>query len=107
MLGSFRENQRETPFAQHGQNIVADELVAAGIFEDGLVKAKKLGPDIFKSRFSRTKSSRADKDVMREGTRSSLLPGVDAMTDRPALHENNRMMPVLASHRGRKADDVF
>jgi len=35
---------------------------------------------------------------MIERSKSGLLPGIDAITDRAALHEDDRMMSILSRH---------
>lgn len=39
--------------------------------------------------------------------KGSLLPGIDTMTNRAALHENDRMMAVFPHHRGRQTEHVL
>ena len=43
---------------------------------------------------------------MVEGPSRCLLLGIDAMTDRAALHEDDRVVAVLPRHRRRQAEHV-
>ena len=43
---------------------------------------------------------------MFEWTRERLLLRIHTVTNRPALHDDDRMMPVFALRRGGQADDV-
>src|SRR5882672_6958000 len=63
----------------------------------------KLGTHIFTGRFECLESCRADDHMMSKWTRRCLLPSVDTMPDRPALHEDDGMMAVLARDGGGEA----
>ena len=54
---------------------------------------------------ARPKASRAHDHLVRERPRGRLLSGVDAIPHRAALHEDDRMMAVLARDGGRQAGD--
>src|SRR5439155_24785660 len=58
-------------------------------------------------RVRRAEPRGSDEDMVREGSLSRLAPWVDLMADRTALHEDNRVMTVLASHGGGQAHHEF
>jgi hypothetical protein len=50
-------------------------------------------------------AGRTNKHLMGEGSRGSLCPGIDPMAHRAALHENDRVMSVLAGDGGGQTCD--
>ena len=48
-----------------------------------------------------------ENDLMIEGPSGGLLFGIDAMTDRAALHEDNRVMAILPRHRRGQTKDIL
>ena len=52
------------------------------------------------------KARLAKADLVTERSRGCLGLGVDAVAHRPTLHEDDRMVPVLAGDRGRQAENV-
>ena len=47
-----------------------------------------------------------ENDLVVEGPSGRLLLGIDAMTDRAALHEDDRVVAILPRHRCRQAKDI-
>jgi hypothetical protein len=47
-----------------------------------------------------------EHDLMVEGAKGRLLPGIDTMTDGAALHEDDRVVAVFPRHRRRQAKHV-
>ena len=63
-----------------------------------VIKLMKLDSRIDMGVSRRPECGRANKNRMVEWMSRGLLLGVDKMTDGPALHEDNRVMAILARH---------
>jgi hypothetical protein len=74
-------------------------LVSRVVSPQTFVQLMKFGARIRLGRRDRAKIRRTNEDVVRKRSRGGLALRVNAMTDRAALHENDRVMPVLASNR--------
>ena len=63
----------------------------------------RIGPGVF----LRVKTGGTHVNMVREGPGCRLASGIDAIPDRTALHEDNRMVTVLACHgRGQAGDKL-
>ena len=67
----------------------------------------KFSPRIRIGCFGRSKTCGTNENLVREWSRSLLALCVNAMADRAALHEDDRMMAVLASNRRGQTGDEF
>ena len=95
----------ERPGFEGGQDVIEDEIIACLIlcepgieFLDGglFVRIAQIKPEL-----------RMPKDdLVVKGAGSRLRPRIDAMTHRAALHENDRVVTVLARHRRRQTKHV-
>ena len=106
MFRALRQHQWKTTRLHRGDYVPADQLVAARILGQRLVEPLELDSRIGCCEVRRAKARRANQDVMSERPKRRLLPGVDAVAHRAALHENDRVMAVLARDRGGEAGDV-
>ena len=101
VLGSFGQHHGRTPLANRGQHISANQRVACLVQYQLTVECLKLQPRILLLFPTRPDPSRANDDVVNEGPRQGLRFRINPVADGSALHEDNRMMPVLARHSGR------
>ena len=106
MLGSFSEYQRRASFVDRSQNVGTDQVVSRVVTPQSFVQPMKFGARIRIGRLDRAKTSRTDKDVVLERPRSGLAFRVNAMANRAALHENDRVMAVPPRHCCRESEYV-
>ena len=106
MLVALGQHQRRSTFVNGLEHVIADELIA-GLVRDQLASTA-LGTGFARSSAAAPvgrKPVGTDMDGMFEGACGCLRLGVDPMTNRSALHEDDRMVPVFASDRGGQARD--
>ena len=88
-------------------HVVADQLIA-GLIRDQLgVQLLELDSHILGSALA-TAETRWDGALhgVRKWTGSRQCPGIDPVTDRSALHEDDRMMAILAADGRGQARDI-
>ena len=105
VLVAFGQDQRRTTVT-HGSNTSSQIAPISGlVLDQKLVERLELDPfiGIRRSCSDRTRSDEEDRVVERSGRR--LRPGVDPMPNGTALHEDDRMVTVLARHRRGQAQD--
>ena len=106
MFGALRQHQWKTTRLRCRDHVPADQLIAGRILGQGLVEPLELDSRIGGCEVRRAEARRANQDVVSERPRGCLLPGVVTVAHRAALHENDRLMAVLARGRGGEAGDV-
>src|SRR5271169_1205368 len=101
MLLPLGQQQRFAPLAHDAQHVPADHLVSRRISSKRLIERLKLEAWVLPGRRERAKIRRSNHGKMSEWARGSLVFGIYAVANRAALHEDDRMMPVLADNRSR------
>ena len=105
MICSLREHERRAA-ALHGLgHVVADAAVAQVVIDQFLIQRLELDPRVRFGAADRFEGSRLHKDPVLEWPGHCLRLRVHAVAHRPALHENNGMVAVLAFHGRRQPDD--
>ncbi len=97
----------DRPWLDGAHDVRANHLVALVVIPQGLVQLVKFHARVGIGRRNRAKTGWTDQDLMRERPRGSLGFRVHTMANRAALHENDRVVTVLASHRGRQTGHKF
>ena len=101
----FGQNEGGATFTSRLHDILADEPVARAIANQLVIEVMELDTDIRVWRRCRLKCRRAHEYLVFEGVLCRLLPGIDTIPHRPALHEDDRMVAVLSRHGGGQARD--
>src|SRR5436190_4210836 len=107
MVVSFGQHQRRSALSHGLKHFIANKPGASLIGNQFRKQLLKLDAPIVLGDPQPMKTRRTDMDSVIEWTRRRLLPGVDSRANRSALHEDNRVMPILASDRGGEARDEF
>ena len=106
MLVALGQYQGRPSFVNGRAHVVADELIA-GLIRDQLgVQLLELDSHILRRRSRGPEPGGTDMHGVREGTGSRQRPGIDPVPDRPALHEDDRMMAILAADGRGQACDI-
>jgi len=105
MLVALCQNERRTPLINGMKHVLADPSIPVSVRDEFRIKLLKLDAPIFSHRFQRAEVGRMNMDRMLEGPDCRLLFGINTVSHRPALHEDDRVMSVFASHRCRKSGD--
>ena len=105
MLVAFGQYQWRATFVNGLEHVVADELIAGFIRDQFGVQFLKLDSHILGKGPRRAKPRGTDMDGVRKRTCGRLCPGIDPMTNRPALHEDDRMVAIFAGDRRGQARD--
>src|ERR1700691_2421589 len=106
MILAFSDDYWRAPHFERRQNIIKNEVVPSGIL-------CKLCIKLLDGRFflgggpSKPKRGRAENHLMIKWPSRRLLLGINAMTDRAALHKDYWMMSVLTRHRRREAKHIL
>jgi len=106
MTGSFRQHDRRTSLANCRHDVIDDQSIAPVVGDQRLVKIMELDAPIGVPGGGRTECRRPHPDVVGERSLGCLFARTDSMADRSALHEDDRVMPVLAGHGRRQAEDI-
>ena len=80
------------------KDIVKDEIIARHVAGERGIDRRHGGPVHRRQRLGQFKPRQALADPVADTTLGSLGAGIDPVTNRPALHEDDRMMPVLAGY---------
>ena len=107
MVGTFCEYHRRTPCTDCGNDILADEAVSTLVSDQPVIEFMKMVSGIRIGYVGLVERCGAHQHIVREGTSLRLLFGVNPVSYRPALHENNRMVAVLAAHGGRETSNIL
>ena len=105
MLVSLRQHQRRPAVAHRLDDVVADAPVARLVVDQLLIERLELHALVGIGSPGRLERRRLHEDEVLERPRGRLRPRVDAMPDRSALHEDDRMVTVLARDGRRQPDD--
>ena len=106
VFGSFRQHDGRTALPDGIQNVPANQPVAALVGDQYLVERMELHADVRISEGRRMERSWADHHAVRKGALGRLLLGVNAVSNRTAVHEDDRVMTILARQGGRQPRDV-
>src|ERR1035441_9274464 len=106
MLRAFRQHQREAASLHRGDHVTADQLIPARMLSQCLVEPLELDSGVCRCEVRRPEARRANQNVVNKRPRGRLLPGVVTVAHRTALHEDDRLMAVLARGRGGEAGNV-
>ena len=105
MICSFREHERRAA-ALHGLgHVVADAAVAQLVIDQFPNQRLELDPRVRFGAAARLEGRRPHENPVLERPGHCLRLRVHAVAHRPALHENNGMVAVLAFHGRRQPDD--
>ena len=96
VLVAFGEDKRRSPFAYRFDDIVTDAPIALLVGGELLVERLELGPLVCVRRAKWPEGRRLHENKMFERAGGSLPLRVDSIPYRPALHEDDRMVTVLA-----------
>src|SRR5690349_19762376 len=106
MILAFSNDHWRTPRLKRRQNVIEDEIVPRRVLSKLCVKFLDgwlfIGTVPGKPEFCAAKNN-----LMVEGPSGRLLSCVNAMTNRAALHEDNRVVAILPRHRRRQAEHVL
>lgn len=100
MILTFGQDHRRPLRFQRAEHIVEDHIVTSFILRDCRINRGHWRP-LHDGKRRRQPERRAPLPyAMGDTTAGGLRPGIDAMADRAALHEDDRLMPILARYRG-------
>src|SRR5208282_4027246 len=101
MILAFGDDHWRAPCFKRRQDVIEDEIVSRRVLSEACIKF--LDGRLFIGTAPREPELRApENDLVIEGPSGGLLFGIDAMADRAALHEDNRVMAILPRHRRRQ-----
>ena len=98
MVVPFRQHNRGTPVSNRLHDLPAYQPRAAFVTDEFVRMFAKLGAQVRIRRAQRAKTGRPDKPGVFERPSGRLVPGVDVMAERAALHEDDGMVPVFTGH---------
>ena len=105
MILALGDDHRRAAGFERRQDVIKDQIVPRRVLSKLCIKF--LDCRLFIWIVSRKpKFGAPENDLMVEGPSRRLLPGIDPMTDRAALHEDDRVVAVLSRHRRRQAEHV-
>ena len=106
MIVAFGQHERRAAVLHRLDHVVADPPVASVVGDQLLIQRLELETPVGFGRRGGWNDGRLHERVVLERSGGRLCPGVDAMPDRPALHEDDRVMAVLARDgRGQPEDE--
>src|SRR5208283_1007520 len=106
MLVALGQYQRRPSFVNGRTHVVADKLIAGLIRNQLGVQLLELDSHILGRRSQWPKPGGTDMHGVRKWTGSRRCPGIDPVTNRPALHEDDRMLAILAADGRGQACDI-
>ena len=99
------QNNRRTLCLERFQDIIEDEIVSLAVLSQSGVNRWHRRPFRRRQQWRQFKFRRAIPRAVMNATFECLLPSINSMTDRAALHEDDRMMPILARDGRRKTQN--
>ena len=105
MLVAFREHQRRAAVATASMTSSTDAPIPRLVVDQLLIERLKLDALVRIGRPVRLERRRLNEDEVLERARRRLCASVHAMPNRAALHEDDRMMAVLAGDGRRQSND--
>ena len=105
MLVPFREHERRPPGVDGFDHVVTDAFVAPVIFDQFPIQVLELDSLVGVGTPVRHEGGRLHEDVVPERVGGRLDLRVRLITNRPALHEDDGVVTVLARHGGRQPRD--
>src|SRR5665213_298535 len=105
MILAFGDDHWRATGFERRQNVIEEEIVPRRVLSEPCIKF--LDGRLFIGTVPGKPKLRApENDHMLEGPSGRLLLGIDAMTDRTALHEDNWVVAILPRHRRGQAKEV-
>jgi len=98
VLGSLGQHDGRSALAHRFYHVLEDQLIAAFVRNQFIMDFAKLETGIGPGLPRRTERGRTNNHPVLESTRCRLPDRVDMMAHRAALHENDRVMTILAGH---------
>jgi hypothetical protein len=98
VLIAFRQNDWLPAFPDGLDDFITDEPITCLVCDQFVVQVVKPDPSIRVDRFHRMERCGTDMHRVLKWAGRRLLLCVDAMSHRPTLHEDDRMMTVLSGH---------
>jgi hypothetical protein len=105
VLIALRQDERRTAFTDRFDHVVADSLIAGVVLDELFVQLLELDPPVGVCLPELIERRRLHQRVVLERPGGRLHPSVHAMPHRAALHEDDRVVTVLASHSCREPED--
>jgi len=96
VTGSFRQHDRRTSLANCRRDVIDNQAISSVVGDQRLVKIMELDAQVGVPGARWVESRRTHPDVVGERSLCGLFACADSMADRSALHENDRVVPVLA-----------
>ena len=103
---SVGQDHRPAPGLQAVQHVVENEIIALLVLRQRRIERRHLRWTLRILIWPVLKSCLAQADLVAERPRRGLRFRVHPVTDRPTLHEDDRVMAILAGYRGRQSQDV-
>lgn len=97
---ALRRHDRRATFVDCLQNLSTYPLVASVVRNQLAIEIMEPQPYVRIGRLCREEIRWTDQYEMLEGTRERLRLGIDTISDRTALHEDDRVMAVLTRDGG-------
>ena len=107
VVGSLGQHHRGSPVTDSGNDVLADQAVSALIRDQRVIKVMEMHSGIGIRAVGLPKRCRTNQHIVNKRTFCRLLFGVDPVSYRPALHQDDRVVAVLPGYSGREAGDVF
>ena len=106
VIDPFGQNEGRATRSNALVHIGADRCIASIVLRQVLANALILDARVAVGLAGHAKTGRANQHLVGEGPAGRLPPGVHAMPDGSALHEQGRVLAVLPRHGGRQPSDV-
>src|SRR3954453_16054319 len=100
MILALRDDNRGPAFFERRQDVIEDQIVARRVLSELRIQLLNCRL-LIRATSRKLKLSASEDDLVVEWSARCLLPGINAITDRAALHEDDRVVAVLPCHRGR------
>src|SRR6266571_2094865 len=107
MFSSFGEDQGHAALLDRADNVGANHAISCIVIAQSLIQLMKFRTRVREGCLGRVKTGWANQDMMRERPSRHLALGVNPIANGTTLHENDRVMSVLASDGGGQAGHEF
>jgi hypothetical protein len=105
MILAFGDEHWRAASFERRQNVIENEIIPLWVLSEFGIKLPD-GRLFIRGVLDKAKLCAPENDLVVEGPSGRLFLGIDAMTNRTALHEYNRVVAILPRHRRGKAKDV-
>ena len=106
MIDPFGQNEGGATRSNAPAHIGADRRIASVVLRQMLANALILDAGVAIGLAGHAKAGRSNQHLVGERPAGRLPPGVHAMSDGAALHEQGRVLAILSRHGCRQPDDV-